>query len=120
MWDDAGIVRDRAGLTRADLALRDMAAQFAAVAAPGGAQRAFNLAWHDWLNLDNLVEVSLAIVQAAQSRENSRGAHYRRDFPDQGDLATSAYTRVRRQDDGAFSVEHIPVRFTRVVPGAKS
>ena len=116
MWDDAGIVRDAAGLARAGRALREMAAQMAAIAAPGGGARAFNLAWHDWLNLDNLIGVSRAIVHAAEARRNSRGAHCRSDFPDAGDLPTSTYTRVRQDESGGLEVVHAPVRFTRAAP----
>ena len=82
----------------------------------GARERAFNLSWHDWLNLGSLVEVSRAIVAAAAARRESRGAHFRADYPDTGDLAASAYTRVRRQQ-GRLSVETVPVRFTRVRPG---
>ena len=57
------------------------------------------------------------IVRAAQGRENSRGAHFRDDFPDAGALETSAYTRIRRSADGGLAAEHVPVRFTRVRPG---
>ena len=81
-----------------------------------GASAAFNLAWHDWLNLGSLIAVSRAIVCAARARENSRGAHYRDDYPDPGDLAASAYTRVRLRA-GALASEQVPVRFTRVRPG---
>ena len=117
MWDDAGIVRDAAGLARAADALREMAQQAAAVAVPGADHRAFNLTWHDALNLSSLIAVSQAIVRAGQARENSRGAHYRSDFTDAGDLATSTYTRVRQDAAGALALEQVPVRFTRVRPG---
>jgi fumarate reductase flavoprotein subunit len=50
------------------------------------------------------------------ARENSRGAHYREDFPAPGDLAASTYTRVRLRD-GAVVHEAVPVRFQRVRPG---
>jgi len=116
MWDEAGIVRDAAGLARAGDALAEMTVQIGAIAAPGRAARAFNLAWHDWLNLDNLIAVAQAIVCAAQARENSRGAHFRSDFPGAGELAASTYTRVRQEEGGALRVVHAPVRFTRVTP----
>ena len=118
MWDDAGIVRDAAGLARADAVLDALDDDLRRYRLPPTARtRAFNLTWHDWLNLTNLVRVSRAIVRAAQTRENSRGAHYRADFPEAGDLATSTYTRVRDDGRGALNVEAVPVAFTRVRPG---
>jgi fumarate reductase flavoprotein subunit len=118
MWDDAGIVRGAPGLARAASALDALAGDLQGYALPtAGRDRAFNLTWHDWLNLANLVRVSRAIVRAASARENSRGAHYREDFPEAGDLAASTYTRVRERA-GQLRCEAAPVRFTRVRPGA--
>ena len=85
-------------------------------APPACRDRAFNLHWHDWLNLGSLVLVSRVIACAARARENSRGAHYRADFPDAGDLSRSTYTRVRQRHDNLVC-EAVPVRFTRVRPG---
>jgi fumarate reductase flavoprotein subunit len=117
MWDDAGIVRDAEGLERARRELATLEAELARYALPQQARdRAFNLAWHDWLNLDSLVAVSRTIVHAAAARENSRGAHYRRDFPDPGELSSSTYTRVSMQRGGLVS-EAVPVRFARIRPG---
>jgi fumarate reductase flavoprotein subunit len=117
MWDDAGIVRDATGLARADSVLAVLGAELDGCALPDSAcERAFNLAWHEWLNLGSLVTVSRAIVSAATARENSRGAHYRSDFPDAGELGASTYTRVR-QRSGALDCEAVRVRFGRVRPG---
>src|SRR5690348_9783614 len=117
MWDDAGIVRNAAGLSRAAASLDALAGDLESYALPAsGRDRTFNLTWHDWLNLQNLVRASRAIVRAAEARENSRGAHYRDDFPDAGDLATSNYTRVRERA-GQLDCVMKPVRFTRVRPG---
>ncbi|HET8875126.1 MAG TPA: FAD-binding protein [Casimicrobiaceae bacterium] len=118
MWDDAGIVRDAECLARAHTELHELRGELARYRLPETARDpSFNLTWHDWLNLANLVAVSQAIVRAAQARENSRGAHFRADFAQPGDLASSTYTRVRDGGGGALTVEAVPVVFTRVRPG---
>ena len=81
-----------------------------------GDDRRFNLTWHDWLNLRSLCEVSRVIALAALKRENSRGAHFRSDFPEPGDLATSTFT-VARQGTGGIEFGEQPVLFTHVKPG---
>ena len=115
MWDDVGIVRDARGLARARGALAGLQARLEATGVDASDLR-YNLAWHDWMNLKNLILVSRAICEAAMVRENSRGAHYREDFPDAGDLATSAYSLVQAAGDD-FKVSREPVQFTRVRPG---
>jgi fumarate reductase flavoprotein subunit len=60
--------------------------------------------------------MSEVIAGASLSRENSRGAHYREDFTDTGDLDTSYFT-VARQTDAGLTVERQPVEFTIVRPG---
>ena len=115
MWDDVGVIRDAAGLKRG---LGKLVAIEGEMLQTGVADddRAFNMTWHDWLNLRSLVEISKVIATAALRRENSRGAHFREDFPGEGDLAASAYT-VARQRDGAIDITERPVRFTIVKPG---
>jgi fumarate reductase flavoprotein subunit len=115
MWDDVGVIRDRAGLDRGLAALDDLEAELLATGLADSG-RTFNLTWHDWLNLRSLVETSRVIALAARARENSRGAHYREDFPEPGDLATSTFT-VARQTAGKIEMTHEPVRFTMVRPG---
>ena len=68
------------------------------------------------MNLSNLIVVSGAICAAAEARTDSRGAHFREDFPETGDLDTSAFSRVRMAD-GSFKVDFRAVEFTRVRPG---
>jgi len=115
MWDDVGIVRDAASLGRAEGALDELEAQLDATGV-NGANLAFNLTWHDWMNLKNLILVSKSIRFAAMAREDSRGAHFRSDFPDVRDLENSRYTCVTRTD-GRFDIAMRPVAFTRVKPG---
>jgi fumarate reductase flavoprotein subunit len=115
MWDEIGVIRDAAGIDRGIAALADIEAELLATGVPAGDRR-FDLAWHEWLNLRSLVEVSRVIAHAAKARENSRGAHFRSDFPAPGDLASSRFT-VARQDAGGLEITDQPVRFTHVRPG---
>ncbi|HEY2627543.1 MAG TPA: FAD-dependent oxidoreductase [Usitatibacter sp.] len=115
MWEDAGIVRDAASLARAQSSLQEIRARLLATGIHGGDLR-YNLTWHDWLNLASLVDVSAAICTAAQARTDSRGAHFRGDHPETGDLAQSAFTRVK-MEGGDLAVSWKPVQFTRVRPG---
>jgi len=115
MWNDVGILRDAAGLARARDKLAGLRAQLDATGVAGGDLR-YNLTWHDWLNLSSLITVSAAICESALAREDSRGAHYREDFPRTGDLERSAYSRVALRG-GRLEVAWGPVRFTRVRPG---
>jgi len=78
--------------------------------------RSFNLTWSDWLNLRSQIEISKVIAHAALKRENSRGAHFRTDFPKEGDLVTSRFT-ILRQHDGQLDVSEAPVEFSIVKPG---
>jgi fumarate reductase flavoprotein subunit len=112
MWDRAGLVRDAAGLAEAREAVERIADELTRVGVPG--HPAFNVAWQDWLNLTNQAAVARLIVASALERRESRGAHYRSDFPsaDPGPLYT---VRVSR-DDGRPRVWRAPVPLTRLAP----
>ena len=115
MWDDVGVVRDRAGLDRGIAALDAIEEELLATGLCNDG-RVFNLTWHDWLNLRSLTEISRVIALAARKRENSRGAHFRSDCPEPGELATSWFT-VARQTAGAIEITDQAVEFTHVKPG---
>ena len=115
MWEDVGIVRSASGLDRAGAALVALEADLDAVGVAGD-DLVYNLTWHDWLNLKSLIVVGRAITAAAMARQESRGAHFVSDHPEEGDLAASRFTSVRLEG-GDMVVHTEPVRFTRVKPG---
>ena len=119
MWEEVGILRNSPGLDRG---LKRLGELRAALVETGVADTnpAFNLSWHDWLNLRNLIDVSEVIARAALCRENSRGAHFREDFPHSGTLNPSYFTVARATDGQPHSpveVTEQPVAFTIVSPG---
>ena len=115
MWDDVGILRTAEGLQRALKTLDELDRQLARTGVADG-ERAFNLNWHDWLNLKSLIAVSRVIATSALAREDSRGAHFREDHPQTGDLPGSSYIVVTQHGD-QLAIRREPVRFTRVAPG---
>jgi fumarate reductase flavoprotein subunit len=117
MWEKAGILRDATGLAEAG---RELEALEAALDAAGvdGRSRAFNLAWQDWLNLKSLLLVSRAVVAAAAAREESRGAHWREDFPaTRGEAEGLSATVVTLDLKERVQLSWQAVAFTRVRPG---
>lgn len=115
MWEDVGVMRTATGMTRGLAKIADISDRLMETGVSGD-NLAFNLTWHDWLNLRSLCDVSQVIAQAGMARENSRGAHYREDFPDAGDMADSYFTQARQTGDGV-EVTREPVQFTIVKPG---
>ena len=85
MWRDAGLLRDEAGLLRAQAGLVAMRQAMGAAPSPGITRRL--------LEARNLLAVAEATVQAALGRQESRGAHYRMDFPQRSDVARHSVVR---------------------------
>jgi succinate dehydrogenase/fumarate reductase flavoprotein subunit len=114
MWEQVGLVRDGPGLRGALHEIERIGEALDAVAVAGGG--AFNTAWQDWLNLTNQVTAARLIALSALRREESRGAHYRRDCPRPG--AGALYTVRVRQGPSGPAVGTEPVAFTRMRPPA--
>ncbi|MEM7744433.1 MAG: FAD-binding protein [Pseudomonadota bacterium] len=115
MWEDVGVMRNATGLASGLTRVAGIGEELAGIGVDDG-NLAFNLTWHDWLNLSSLVEVSEVVTQAAIARENSRGAHYREDFPEEGDLSESYYT-ISHAGAAGVQTSRAPVQFTIVKPG---
>jgi fumarate reductase flavoprotein subunit len=116
MWEGAGLVRDAASLSRALTTIERIDAGLDGVGVGGG--RALNTAWQDWLSVRNQVVAARLIARSAEARRESRGAHFRRDFPQPAPGAPMT-VRVRRGADGPV-VTTEPVAFTRATPAGAS
>ena len=112
MWEKVGLVREAHGLAGALEAIDRIAERLEGVGVPGGP--AFNLAWQDWLNVLSQATAARLIALSALARRESRGAHFRRDFPA---AAPGPLSSVRVQaKDGVPAVWEEPVALTRATP----
>ncbi len=115
MWEDVGVIRTQTGMERGLKRIAEISAELMETGVASDTL-AYNLTWHDWLNMRSLCDVSEVIAHAGIARENSRGAHYRQDHPEAGDLDASYFT-VARDKGGAVEMTREPVEFTIVKPG---
>lgn len=115
MWEEVGVMRTEAGMRRGLAGIAKVSEALMDVGVAGD-NLAFNLTWHDWLNLRSLCDISEVITEAGIARENSRGAHFREDFPDPGAMEDSDFT-VACLKDGQVEVSREAVEFTILRPG---
>ena len=115
MWEDVGVIRTGSGMRRGQKRVAEIRAELMDTGVDAS-NLAFNLTWHDWLNMASLVEISDVIARAGLLRENSRGAHFREDFPEDGEMESSYFTVVRKHGDDLV-LQRDPVQFTIVKPG---
>jgi succinate dehydrogenase / fumarate reductase flavoprotein subunit len=71
--------------------------------------RHFNPGWHTALDLPNLLTVSEAIAHSALERRESRGAHFREDYPAKDPAFDKVSIVVRKGRDGAMEVRRAPI-----------
>src|ERR1700691_5799649 len=74
-----------------------------------GGNREYNPGWHTALDLNNLLTVSEAIALAAIERKESRGAHFRDDYPEKDPAYGTFNCVIRRAPDGAIKIEREPL-----------
>ncbi|MBL0308987.1 MAG: L-aspartate oxidase [Bacteroidetes bacterium] len=81
MWTDAGIIREGTSLNNCLEELNKLKIGMAEDTKEDGLSK-------DFMELSNMIETSLLIVQSAILRKESRGCHYRSDYPDKNPCLT--------------------------------
>ena len=107
MQELVGIVRREEEMRRALAALKTLRERAAKVSVTGN--REYNPGWHTALDLQNLITVSEIVARAALERKESRGGHFRDDFPDKDPTYGKFNIVVRRGQGGEMQVTREPI-----------
>ena len=107
MQDLVGIVRNEQEMQRALEALGPLRERAQRVGVAG--HREYNPSWHAALDLHNLLTVSEAITRSALERKESRGGHFRDDYPDKDPAWGRMKIIVRKGRDGRMDVSRLPI-----------
>ncbi|HEY1013467.1 MAG TPA: succinate dehydrogenase flavoprotein subunit [Herpetosiphonaceae bacterium] len=110
MMGNAGVFREAGKLAQQVGIIHDLRERFSRVALDDKGKR-FNTELIEALELSHKLEFSETIVAGALAREESRGAHARRDFPSRDDAGWMKHTLAYRQADGTPRLEYKAVRY---------
>ncbi len=102
MQDLVGIVRREDEIQRALEALAELKIMADTVVVHGN--REYNPGWHTALDLRNLLTVSEAVALSAIARKESRGAHFRDDYPNKSEEAAKFNHVIKLQPDGSMQL----------------
>ena len=108
MQELVGIVRREDEMTTALSQIAALAERTERVAVEGN--REYNPGWHTALDLGNLLTVAEAITRSAIERRESRGGHFRDDFPDKDTRFAEFNITVRKGTDGRMALSREAIR----------
>jgi fumarate reductase flavoprotein subunit len=114
----AGVFRTREGLEKLTKQLGALRERFANIKIEDSS-RTFNTELTAALELDCMLEVADAITYSALARDESRGAHARRDFPERDDENYLKHTVAFRTGELSPRLEYRDVRITNFKPQAR-
>jgi len=115
----AGVFRTREGLEKLTKQLGNLRHRFGRIKIEDSS-RTFNTELMSVLELDYMLEVAEVITYSALAREESRGAHARRDFPERDDEKFLKHTIAFRTDEISPRLEYRDVRITNFKPQARA
>jgi succinate dehydrogenase / fumarate reductase flavoprotein subunit/fumarate reductase flavoprotein subunit len=112
-WEKLGIIREEKGLQEGLRVIRELKEKMSRVGIPEA--RSYNILWNDWLNMCNLLDVSEIVGISALERKESRGAHYRSDFPKKNNREYLKNFFIKRQN-GEIKIYERPTVMNRLKP----
>ena len=113
-WNKVGVARNEADLTDAIREIDAIADDVKGVGLQG--IKAFNMPWNNYIDLLNMIDVSRMVAYSARLRKETRGAHFRKDYPNQDDPNWLINLFQQRGEDGNPVFEQKPVDLKYMKP----
>jgi len=117
MMEGCSVFRDRNGLSRTLREIQTLQERYKEIVVDNQGLR-FNTDLLEALELESLLGLAETIVASALAREESRGAHFREDYPDRDDAGWLKHTLIRKTEKGP-EIFYKPVTITRFQPKAR-
>lgn len=105
MMANCGVYRTAETLTRAKTDIAFLKEQYRSLGIQDKGS-VFNTGLLEVLELGNLLDLAEATVASALARTESRGAHFREDFPDRNDQDFFKHSLVYSRDDGEPGLDY--------------
>lgn len=115
MFDLCGVIRSEAGLRQLQGILRNLRERYRLIGVHDRG-RVFNTELMEAVELGFLLDVSEAVVAAAETRDESRGGHYREDSPLREDDRWLVHSLAYREEDASVRLEYKNVKLGPYVP----
>jgi succinate dehydrogenase / fumarate reductase flavoprotein subunit len=106
MQDLVGIARVGKELDQALQQIRELQREASQAGCDGN--RGFNPGWHTAMELTHMLTVAEAIALAAAERKESRGGHFREDYPGKSDEFGQVNIALKKDETGAMKLWRIP------------
>ena len=107
MQNLVGIVRQEAEMQEALSRIQQFNVRASRLGVSG--HREYHAGWHTAIDVRNLLAVAEAITRSAIERKESRGGHFREDYPQKGDEFATFNIMVKRAGDSAMRVSRVPI-----------
>jgi succinate dehydrogenase / fumarate reductase flavoprotein subunit len=109
------VYRDEGSLKQALSDIEGLKARYVNISVQDKGKR-FNTDLLEAVELGFLLDLAEVLVVSALARNESRGGHYREDYPNRDDVNFMRHTMAYRQEDGTVRLDYKPVVQTRYEP----
>jgi fumarate reductase flavoprotein subunit len=114
MWENVGLVRTGNKIKKAIIKLDELLEKAGQAFVENRFVRQYNMEWNNIIDVTNLITVSRMVANSALYREESRGAHYREDFPESDNSKWLMNIYMKKTDGVDMELTTRPVVFSRL------